>query len=123
MGGYQDLEVWQKSLELAEMVYRLSARFPSSEKYGMTVQVRRAACSIAANISEGASRRGAREFLQFLGIASGSLAETETFLILASRLGMANDEHIGDVLVCADEVGKMLTGLKRSVGRQLTTSN
>lgn len=123
MGGYQDLEVWQRSLELAEMVYRLSASFPSSEKYGMTVQVRRSACSIAANIAEGASRRGAREFLQFLGIASGSLAETETFLIMAGRLGMANDEHIGDVLVCADEVGKMLTGLKRSVGRQLTTTD
>ncbi|MYC85304.1 MAG: four helix bundle protein [Acidimicrobiia bacterium] len=105
------------------MVYRLSASFPSSEKYGMTVQVRRSACSIAANISEGASRRGAREFLQFLGIASGSLAETETFLILASRLGMANCEHIDDVLVCADEVGKMLTGLKRSVRRQLATTD
>lgn len=115
MGGYQDLEVWRKSLELAEMVYRLSARFPSSEKYGMTVQVRRSACSIAANIAEGAPRRGAREFLQFLGIASGSLAETETFLILASRLGMADDEHIEDVLVCAEEVGRMLTGLKRAL--------
>ena len=106
MGGYQDLEVWRKSLELAEMVYRLSAGFPSSEKYGMTVQVRRSACSIAANIAEGASRRGTGEFLQFLGIASGSLAETETFLILASRLGMADDEQVQDVLVCADEVGR-----------------
>ena len=123
MGSYQDLEVWRKSLELAEMVYRLSARFPSSEKFGMTVQVRRSACSIAANIAERAARRGAREFLQFLGIASGSLAETETYLILASRLGMANDEYIDDVLACAQEVGRMLTGLKRSVGRRLATTN
>ena len=123
MGGYRDLEVWQKSLELAEMVYRLSARFPSSEKYGMTVQVRRSACSIAAYIAEGASRRGAREFLQFLGVASGSLAETETHLILAGRLGMADEEQVEDVLGCAEEVGKMLTGLKRSVGRQLATTN
>ncbi|MDE0137216.1 MAG: four helix bundle protein [bacterium] len=88
-GGYQDLEVWQKSLELAEMVYRLSAR----------------------------------EFLQFLGIASGSLAETETFLILASRLGMADNEHVQDVLVCADEVGRMLSGLKRALRLTPTTNS
>ena len=109
------MEVWRKSLDLAEMVYRLSARFPSSEKYGMTVQVRRSACSIAANIAEGAARSGTREFRQFLGIASGSLAETETFLILAVRLGMAKDEEIKHALVCSDEVGKMLTGLKRAL--------
>ena len=114
MGSYQDLEVWRKSLDLAEMVYRLSARFPPSEKYSMRGQVRRSACSIAANIAERAARRGTREFLRFLGSASGSLAETETFLILAVRLGMAEDEQINDVLVCADEVGRMLTGLKRA---------
>ena len=115
MSGYQDLEVWRKSLELAEMVYRLSAGFPSTERYGMTVQVRRSACSIAANIAEGAARRGVKEFHQFLGIASGSLAETETFLILARRLGMAEDEQVKGLLVCADEVGRMLTGLKRAL--------
>lgn len=77
MGRYQDLGVWRKSLELADMVYRLSAGFPSSEKYGMTVQARRSVCSIAANIAEGAARHGGRVFIRFLGIASGSLAETE----------------------------------------------
>ena len=115
MGSYQDLEVWRKSLKLAEMVYRLSAGFPSSEKYGMTVQARRSACSVAANIAEGAARRGAREFIQFLGIASGSLAETETYLILAGRLGMARRKHLEDVPVYAGEVGRMLTGLERAL--------
>ena len=106
------------------MVYRLSAGFPSSEKYGMTVQARRSACSVAANIAEGAARRGAREFIQFLGIASGSLAETETYLILAGRLGMAPGKHLEDVLVCAGEVGRMLTGFKRALRqRQPATTN
>ena len=81
--SYQELEVWKKSIDLAEMVYRTSAEFPVEERFGMTSQVRRAATSIPANIAEGAERHGPREFLQFLSIASGSLAETETFLILA----------------------------------------
>lgn len=81
----------------------------------MTVQVRRSTCSIAANIAEGPARRGTREFRQFLGMASGSLAEMETFLSLAVRLGMAEDEEIKHTLVCSDEVGRMLTGLKRAL--------
>ena len=69
--------------------------------------------SIAANIAEGAERQGTKEFLQFLGIASGSLAETETFLILARRLGMAASEQIDPLLNQAGEIGRMLNGLKR----------
>ena len=83
--NYRDLEVWQQSMELAETVWRLSGRFPVEERFGMTSQLRRAATSVPANIAEGAERHGTREFLQFLGIASGSLAETETFLLLAER--------------------------------------
>ena len=113
--SYQDLEVWKKSIELAEMVYLASAKFPPEERFGMTSQVRRAAVSVAANIAEGAERHGTGEFLQFLGIASGSLAETETFLILARRLGMATPEQVAPLLNQAGEVGRMLNGLKRSL--------
>ena len=113
--SYQDLEVWRKSIELAEMVYRVSARFPPDERFGMTSQLRRAAVSIAANIAEGAERHGTREFLQFLGIASGSLAETETFLILAQRLGLTTAEETTPLAAQASEVGRMLNGLKRSL--------
>ena len=70
--SYRDLEVWQQSMELAEVVWRLAARFPGEERFGMTSQLRRAATSVPANIAEGAERHGTREFLQFLGIASGS---------------------------------------------------
>ena len=113
--SYQELEVWKKSIDLAEMVYRTSAEFPVEERFGMTSQVRRAAPSIPANIAEGAERQGPREFLQFLSIASGSLAETETFLISALRPNLAKSGQIDALLAQSEEVGRMLNGLKRSL--------
>ena len=113
--SYRDLEVWKKSIELAEMVYRVSAQFPPEEKFGLTNQIRRAVVSVPANIAEGAERNATKEFLQFLGIASGSLAETETFLILAERLGMAAKEQTSPLQAQAADVGRMLNGLKRSL--------
>ena len=113
--SYQDLEVWQRSMELAEVVWRLSARFPGEERFGMTSQLRRAATSVPANIAEGAERHETREFLQFLGIASGSLAETEPFLLLAERLGLLPSNRVKDTLERAATVGRLLHGLKRSL--------
>nr|CBX27985.1 hypothetical protein N47_G33090 [uncultured Desulfobacterium sp.] len=113
--SYQDLEVWKKSIVLAEMIYRLSAHFPKEEKFGLTSQIRRASISVPANIAEGAERNGTGEFLQFLGIASGSLAEVETFLFLAERLGMVTKDQISQSLTQAADVGRMINGLKRSL--------
>ena len=117
--SYHDLDVWQKSIELAEMSYRLSARFPREERFGITSQMRRSAASVAANIAEGANRHSLKEYLQFLGIASGSLAETETYLVLAQRLGIVEEEQIRPVQGRASEAGKMLNGLKRSLRERL----
>jgi len=97
--GYQDLAVWNTALEVAEMVYQVSARSPASEKFGMKGQV----------------RRGSKEFLHFLEMASGSLAEMETILILAQRLGMASRDQGTPLLAYAAEIGRMLSGLKRSI--------
>ena len=102
-------------MELAETVWRLSTRFPAQERFGMTSQLRRAATSVPANIAEGAQRNKTGEFLQFLGVASGSLAETETFLLLAERLGLAPPDRTSAALEQADTVGRMLSGLKRSL--------
>ena len=113
--SYRDLEVWQQSMDLAEVVWRLSARFPAEERFGVTSQLRRAATSVPANIAEGAERHGTREFLQFLGIASGSLAETETFLLLSERLGLLPSNRVNDALKQAATVGRLLHGLKRSL--------
>lgn len=113
--SYQDLEVWKKSIDLAEKVYRLSATFPTDERFGITSQIRRAVTSVAANIAEGAERNGTAEFLHFLSIAGGSLAEVETFLILAVRLNLVAEEAVNPLLDQAATLGRMLNGLKRSL--------
>ena len=111
--------MWKKALDLAEMVYRVSASFPTDERFDMTSQVRRASTSVASNIAEGAERRGSKEFLHFLGLASGSLADTETILILAQRLAMAGPEQVTERLAQAAEIGRMLSGLKRSISSHI----
>jgi len=78
--SFRDLDVWHLSVELAETVYRVTARFPKSELFALTAQMRRAAVSIPSNIAEGRARDSTREFLHFLAISRGSLAELETQL-------------------------------------------
>ena len=109
------MEVWKKSIDWAERIYRVSSGFPPEEKYGLTSQMRRAAVSVAANIAEGAARTGTGEFLRFLSVASGSMAEVETFLILAGRLGYLTEADRQALEAEAQEIGRMLGGLKRSL--------
>ena len=112
---YQDLKVWHKAISLIEIVYQVSKSFPSTETFGLTNQIRRAAISIASNIAEGAARRSQREFSQFISIALGSLAEVETQLIIANRLGYCESKNLTTGIDVASEVGKMLHGLSRSL--------
>ena len=113
--SYRDLLVWQKSIDLAEMIYLDSKSFPAEERYGLTSQIRRAAVSGPANIAEGAARTGTGEYLQFLSVASGSLAEVETFLILAERLEFLSTDRSQTLLTHCEEISRMLGGLKRSL--------
>ena len=76
--NYRDLKVWQESMDLTPEVYRLQRKLPKEETYGLGDQIRRAAVSIPANIAEGHARQHTKEFLQYLAIARGSLAELET---------------------------------------------
>ncbi|WP_295878936.1 four helix bundle protein [uncultured Thiohalocapsa sp.] len=98
-----------------ERSYQSSSGFPAEERFGLTSQLRRAAVSVSANIAEGAARTASKEFLQFLSIASGSLAEAKTLLLLAHRLRMLERETYTELFREASELGKMLTGLKRSL--------
>ena len=107
--------VWQKSIDLAEMIYLDSKSFPAEERYGLKSQIRRAAVSVPANIAEGAARTGTGEYLQFLSVASGSLAEVETFLILAERLKLLSADRTQTLLTHCEEISRMLAGLKRSL--------
>lgn len=83
---FQRLKIWQKSHLLTLEIYKISQKFPKSEKYGITSQIRRSASSVPANIVEGYSRKGSREFLHFLYQARASLDETTYFLILSKDL-------------------------------------
>jgi four helix bundle protein len=115
---HKDLDVWKKSMDLAEQVYSLTARFPKEELYGLTVQIRRSAVSIPSNIAEGAARHSRKEFIHFLHIASGSIAELESQLMLAMRMGLISRDN---PLPHVDDVRKMLLGLLRSLKKNPIT--
>ncbi len=109
MKNHKDLDVWQLSMDLVTDIYKLTYEFPKEELYGLSNQMRRAAVSIPSNIAEGAARNSKKEFIQFLHISLGSLAEVETQLIISNNLGFASglDAFLGKV----DRVKKMLNGL------------
>jgi four helix bundle protein len=94
MVTHKDLDIWKMGLDVVEKVYRITERFPKDEQFGLTSQLRRAIVSIPSNIAEGAARSSKREFLQYLYISLGSLAEAETQLIIAKRLGYPNHDEI-----------------------------
>jgi four helix bundle protein len=113
--NYKDLLVWQRGIDLAVAAYRCTRTFPPDERYSLTQQIRRAACSIPSNIAEGQGRYHRPEFLHHLSYARGSLQELETELIIAERLefsfGIAPEIMQGH----CDEVSRMLAGLRRSL--------
>ncbi|MCC5934892.1 MAG: four helix bundle protein [Balneolales bacterium] len=113
--SYQELTVWQKSIDLTLKIYRHTSGFPTEEKFGITSQIRRAATSIPANIAEGQARRTTGEFLQSLGIARGSLAETETYLIISQKLGLISETVCEPLLNDCTEISKMLNGLMKAL--------
>lgn len=118
MSSYKDLLVWQRALELVTMVYKATSKFPKEETYTLTSQVRRAAISIPSNIAEGSARNTSKSFLYFLDIAVGSLRELETQLIISVNLEYLNEEEFSDLDAKLNEVGKMMSGLKRSIANK-----
>jgi four helix bundle protein len=94
MATHEDLDVWKLSMDLVEDIYKLTYNFPSEEKFGLISQLRRAAVSVPSNIAEGAARKSDKEYIQFLYIALGSLAEIETQLLISKRLGFCDSEAI-----------------------------
>jgi four helix bundle protein len=119
MRSYQDLEVWQKAMDLVTMCYQTTAKFPKNEIYGLSSQLQRSAVSVPANIAEGRQRQHSKEFLQYLSIAYGSLAEVETHIQIAGRLNYLHEDQISNLLLKTAEIGKMLNGLRRSIEKRL----
>lgn len=108
INSFKDLIVWQKSINLALLIYKLTDTFPKSEIYGLTSQMRRASVSIPSNISEGFKRRHLGEYTQFLSIADGSAAELETQLIISERLSFGDSVIMTTAKNLLSEVQRML---------------
>lgn len=96
---HYQLEVWQNSIELVQAIYRLTAKFPAEERFGLTSQLRRAAVSVPSNIAEGAARGSKKEFLRFLHIARGSLSEIDTQLHIAVVLNFIHHDEKPEALI------------------------
>ncbi len=107
--GHRDLEAWKRSMAFVTTTYRITQEFPKEEIYGITNQMRRAAVSIPSNISEGASRGSAKEFIQFLYIALGSLSELETQILIAGNLQYLS--NVDDLIKETEVLRKLINGL------------
>ena len=118
---HRDLRAWREAMHLVELVYHDTARFPVEERFGLAAQMRRAAVSVPSNIAEGAARTSTREFSQFIGIACGSLAELETQVELAVRLGFIDSACPS--IQHANRVGRLVRQLRKSLRNALSASD
>lgn len=118
-GGYRELKVWQLGVEISVEVYRITDKFPQRENYSLTSQLRRASVSISSNIAEGHARTHTKDLMRFLEIARGSVAEVETQLIIAERLGYITNNDAKTVRNMLEEESRMLAGLRRSLRAKL----
>jgi four helix bundle protein len=113
--NWRDLQVWKKAHALTIEIYRLTKKFPPEEKFALTSQLQRAACSIALNIVEGHSRKTSKEFLQFLNIARGSLEELRYLLLLSCDIGYIEQSEMDAMESSAGEICLMLDALIKSI--------
>ena len=115
MFRFEKLEVWQKAINWAEDVYSVSATFPNEERFGLTSQLQRAAVSIASNIAEGSGRVSDKDFARFIEVSYGSLMEAICQVRLAQRLGYLTEENLDKLQIDAEELARMLSGLRNSL--------
>lgn len=115
MFNFEKLEVWREAIEFARLIYALTSSFPEAERYGLTSQMRRAAVSVSSNIAEGSSRSLRQDFARFVEIAAGSVFEVTSQATLASRLHLVTDTDLQTVQAAAEQLCRMLSGLRRSL--------
>jgi four helix bundle protein len=115
MAHYRNLEVWKRAHAQTIEIYRATRTFPSSEKFGLTSQIQRAASSIGANLAEGCGRDRDGEFARFIDIARGSCDELDYHLLLAQDLDLMTDQDYHDISAQNAEIGRMLRGLANAV--------
>ena len=111
MKSYRDLIVWQKSMVLVTMIYKLTLKFPDDEKFGLISQIKRSAISVPSNIAEGYGRNYRKDYTRFLQISRGSLFENQTQLEIAVNLSFISAENLKEIKELSIEVEKMLNSL------------
>ena len=120
---YRQLKVWQKAMDLTVEIYSPVNKFPREENYALSDQMRRSAVSIPSNIAEGQGRNSAKEFVNFLSIALGSLWELETQIEISERLHYIDSGQKNKVYEQTEEIGKMLNALATSLEQTPITRN
>jgi four helix bundle protein len=119
---FRDLIVWQKAMDLVELVYRLRVSFRREEMYGLTNQVRRAAVSVPSNIAEGHARDTTLDLMHFLSISRGSLKELETQILIAGRLGYIGEQAESRAVMLIAEISRLMSGLTNSLRRRVAAT-
>jgi four helix bundle protein len=115
MFRFEKLDVWHKAVDFATKVYSATVGFPVDERFGLTSQMRRAAVSISSNIAEGSSRSSDGDFARFVEIAYGSLLEVVSQAAIARKQSFLPDDSFHDLYIHAEEVGRMLSGLRATL--------
>jgi four helix bundle protein len=113
--SFKDLIVWQRAVKLSLGIYKLTTRFPTSEQFGLTSQLRRASVSIASNIAEGYGKSTKGEYLVFLGHARGSIFEVQTQLVIAGGLNLGPRDLLNSAENLSEEVSRMLVAMMRTL--------
>jgi len=115
MFNFEKLDVWKKAIDFADLIYNETRAFPAEERFGLTNQLRRSAVSVSSNIAEGSSRSSKNEFARFAEIAAGSVFEVVSQAFIARRQGFLSEEQFREVHSDADELSRMLSGLRKSL--------
>ncbi len=118
MFKFEKLDVWQKAIDFADLVYSSTRNFPQEERFGLTNQMRRAAVSVSSNIAEGTSRMSQSDFKRFVEIATGSVFEVISQAFTRPRQGFISDQTFSTLYSSAEEVGRMLSGLRKSLSQK-----
>jgi len=120
MFNFEKLEVWHRAIEFADLVYGITRAFPADERFGLTNQMRRAAVSISSNLAEGTSRASRVDFARVVEIATGSIFECVSQTTISRRQSFVSEAQYQQIYHAAEELGRMLSGLRRSLLEQPT---
>jgi four helix bundle protein len=115
MFNFEKLNVWQRAIDFADLVYNKTRAFPSDQRFGLTNQLRRAAVSISSNIAEGSSRSSRNDFARFVEIATGSVFEIVSQAFIAHRQSFLSEDRFRKIYTDAEELSRMLSGLRKSL--------